>query len=361
VLLTACADPYASGVATVPAGAVVRETTVAAAVDTRSATPVAPASTVSPTVSPSATPLPAPTAAPTALPTVAPAPARPPAGVDTVAAPLDATPSVTPRAHGDPATPSLLDTSRVVSIYGVPGVPVMGLLGALDPEAAAAEVASLAREYAALDPARPVIPAFHLIVDVAQASPGADGTYLGRLSAEQVQTYIDVAREHQMLLFLDVQVGWSDPLTEVRRLAPYLAEPFVHVALDPEFATAAKREAPGLAIGMLTAEQVNAVQDYLGRLVRDEGLPPKILVVHQFLEAMLDSPERFARTPGVSLVIDMDGFGTPALKLFKYDRYALAPYAEYPGIKLFERWDTPLMTPSAVLALPDPPRLVIYQ
>ncbi len=358
IVLAACADPYADGVATAPA-----EPRVAAASATFA--PPTPAPTPTPA---SETPTPPPTAAPivaTSTPTPAdratPTPSATPAVVATPTRVTTATATATPRAHGDPATPSLLDASRIVSVYGAPDVPAMGVLGAGAPEDAAAKAESLAREYTALDPSRPAIPAFHLIVAVAQPLPGADGTYLARLADTQVQQYVDIARAQHMLLFLDVQVGWSDPLTEVEALAPYLAEPFVHVALDPEFATRPLGEAPGQAIGVLSATQVNAVQAYLAQLVIDRGLPPKILIVHQFLERMLDHADAIGRYTGVSLVIDMDGFGAPALKLFKYDRYAEASYAEFPAIKLFYKWDDPLMSASDLLALPDPPRIVIYQ
>ena len=255
----------------------------------------------------------------------------------------------------------MFDGAQVVSLYGYPGHPGMGALGAYPPERAADEVLRVAEAYDALNGERGVAPALHLIVAVAQPWPMEDGSYLHRLSDELLATYVELARERGLLLFLDVQVGWADPLAEVRRLSGALAEPFVHLALDPEFATRASGLAPGLVVGSIDAAEVNAVQDYLAALVREHRLPPKLLVLHQFLDRMLPAAEEYAALPEVEITIDMDGYGGQWAKLSNYDRYALASYAERPAIKLFYDWDTPLLSPQRLLALERPPDLVIYQ
>ena len=257
--------------------------------------------------------------------------------------------------------PSIFESAQVVSFYGHPGVPVMGALGAYSPERAAEEIAAWAEQYDRLNGARDVIPAFHLISAVAQRDPQPDGSYLGRLDAPAIAAYVEAAREHGLLLFLDVQVGWSDPLADVELLAPFLAEPFVHLALDPEFATAALGVAPGKLIGRLEAKQVNAVQAYLAELVRAAGLPPKILVLHQFLDSMLRDRGDYDDVPEVEVTIDMDGFGFDRDKLTKYGIYALQPAADRSAIKLFFDWDFPLLTPTRLQQLQNPPDLVIYQ
>jgi len=265
-----------------------------------------------------------------------------------------------------PVRASTLAGRRVVSIYGHPGVEVMGALGTYPSAAAAAVgVEDIAAQYRALDAAAgrttEVIAALHLIVSVAQADAGADGTYLGRMSIEEIRPWVEATRARGQLLFVDVQVGWADPLAEVRRLEPLLREPHVHLALDPEFATKEKGWPPGESIGFLTADQVNAVQHYLFDLGARAGVPSKVLVVHQFRGDMLQEPERIEAVPGVDLVIDMDGWGPPWQKQQGYEAFALAPYAEHAGFKLFYRWDVPLMTPAEVMALREPPGVVIYQ
>lgn len=250
---------------------------------------------------------------------------------------------------------------QIVSFYGYPGFPTMGILGAYDADEAAREVAKLAAEYDALNGDRGVRPALHLIVGVAHMTPGDDGLYLTRMGDDLVNEYVEAARKHGILLFLDIQIGWSDAAAEVQGFEAALREPFVHIALDPEFATKRKNDVPGIVIGNVDHNEINAVQRYLAGLVRDYDLPPKVLIVHQFREDMLITPEDYTQYPEVEIAIDMDGFGGQAAKLSNYDRYALSAYSERPGIKLFYDWDEPLMTPAEIQALPAPPDFIIYQ
>lgn len=268
-----------------------------------------------------------------------------------------------PREATRPAAPagaSVFADAQVVSLYGFPGVPFMGALGKYDAEGAAVEAARVARQYDALNGSRGVTPALHLIASVAQADPG-DGTYLGRMPLADVDRYVEVTAEHDQLLFIDVQVGWGDPLAEVKRYERQLRNPHVHIALDPEFSTKSDGEAPGVSIGSLTAQQINEVQGYLAALSATYELPSKVLVVHQFRDDMIEAPERIAAVDGVDLVIDMDGWGPQGQKLAGYDRYANSSYAEFAGVKLFYEWDVPLFTPRQIQALDPAPDYVIYQ
>ena len=255
---------------------------------------------------------------------------------------------------------SLFDRAQVVSFYGYPGVPVMGALGKAPPAEAAEEIATWAARYDRLNGPRDVIPAFHLITAVAQAHQTTDGTYLRRMSDERIATYVEAARDRGMLVFLDVQIGWSDPLTEAKLLEKFLREPFVHLALDPEFATLQHGLRPGLVIGSLEAEQLNEVQHYLASLVEEEGLPIKILVVHQFVDWMLLNRDTVEDVSSVELTIDMDGFGGISLKLKHYNRYSLVAPSERAAIKLFFRQDQPIMSPEQIQALAHVPDMIIY-
>lgn len=265
---------------------------------------------------------------------------------------------VTSRASGQA---SLFDQAQVVSLYGYPEIPGLGDLGRYSPDEAAIEVARMAAEYDALNGDRDAIGAMHLIVALAQTVPLNDGSYLNRLDRETIAAYVEAARTHGVLLILDTQLGMAEPLEEARRLEEFLEEPFVHLALDPEFGMRASGGVPGDVIGSVDAAQVNAVQRYLAGLVREHALPQKLLVVHQFRGDMLTHSEPWRDTPEVARVINFDGWGPLDKKLAKYDEYATAHYAEYAGIKLFEGWDTPMLTPEQVLALPRQPDLVVYQ
>ena len=259
-----------------------------------------------------------------------------------------------------PANASVFDGAQVISFYGFPGIPFMGALGLYTPGGAIAAVSDLATEYDALNGDLDAIPAVHPIVAVAQADRGA-GTYLGRMNPAVISGYVEAARAAGALVFLDIQIGWSDPLTEVKLLEPFLREPFVHLALDPEFATKIYDAAPGTVIGALGADDVNAVQDYLATLVREEGIPPKALVLHQFNGNMLFGTDDYDDVAEVEIVIDMDGFGGPEIKTRHYGFYALADYSEVPAIKLFFNWDIPLMSPATIQNLSTAPGLIIYQ
>ena len=251
--------------------------------------------------------------------------------------------------------------AQIVSFYGFPGVPAMGVLGHGTPDKVAERIRAWADRYNSLNGPREVVPAYHLIVGVAQAYPTADGLWLGRLSDHGIAAYVEAARKHGLLLFLDTQIGWSEPLTEVRLLEPFLREPFVHVALDPEVATEHRGVRPGLAIGSITGEQVNEVQRYLAALAREENLPPKILMVHQFAKRMITDRSGIENHLEVELSIDMDGFGASSLKRRHYDWYALTAPSERPAFKLFFDQDTPVMTPEEVQGLDRPPDIIIYQ
>ena len=251
--------------------------------------------------------------------------------------------------------------AQVVAFYGHPGVRAMGVLGHGTPAEVAEEITAWVERYDRLNGPRGAIGAFHLITGVAQANPTSDGAWLHRLSHDRIATYVEAARQRGMLLFLDTQIGWSDPLTEVKLLEPFLREPFVHMALDPEFATEPLGVRPGLAIGGITGSQVNEVLGYLSALVEEEGLPTKILMVHQFAGRMLHDREVIERHPGVELTIDMDGIGSPQAKLRGYSLFAVTRPSQRPAFKLFFTQDQPLMTPEDVQAMEPVPDLVIYQ
>ncbi len=259
-----------------------------------------------------------------------------------------------------PATQEL-PGPQIVALFGYPGAPELGVLGTATPAAIAAQASAWARVHDEHNGERGVVPAYHLVAGVAQAEPTPDGTWLGRLADDEIARYVEAAREHGLLLFLDVQIGWSDPLAEARLLEPFLREPFVHLALDPEFATRRLGVRPGLAAGSITAEQVNAVQRYLAALVRDGGLPPKILIVHQSGEGMIERRSEIDDLANVVLSISMDGPGAVEDKLAGYERFALPEPSERPALKLLFESDTPVMGPPDVQRLDRPPGIIIYQ
>lgn len=256
--------------------------------------------------------------------------------------------------------PSPLEGHQVIAYYGNPYTPQMGIVGAYPPEQLADLLADHAEHYDRLNGSLDVLPAFHLVYAVAQGHPTDNGRYLQYMAEEDVEKYVALAERRGFLLILDLQVGRGDVVEELARIAPYLSLPFVHVALDPEFAMSGD-QVPGVHIGGLDAEEINRAQLFLQRLVLEHGLPPKMLIVHQFLDSMITQGEAIERYPGVELVIDMDGFGPAEVKGVKYAEFASRSYAQRAGIKLFFEHDPDLMTEAEVVSLQPRPTLVVYQ
>ena len=267
-------------------------------------------------------------------------------------------------ARRQPTGPLLAD-HRIVSFYGTPLAAGLGVLGQGRPSQMIARLRMQLDAYAALDPSRTTVGALHLIYAVAQSSPTAAGDYLNHAPDEVVAGLSVLARENDMLLFLDNQLGTSTIARELEIMAPFLAEPHVHLALDPEFAWGHPGLVPGGGaegdIGYLTAAQVNEAQATLQAIAAENGLPGKVLVVHQFRHGMLPDKAAIGTYEGVELVIDMDGFGPPATKLATYDAVITGDEVQFPGIKLFYEYDVPLMAPADVLGLTPQPVVVIYQ
>jgi hypothetical protein len=255
---------------------------------------------------------------------------------------------------------ALLPGHRVVAYYGNPQSRGMGILGALRPDTMMNRLERQAAAYQRADTATPVIAALELVATVAHPDPGPRALYRGRMPDAVIDRVARWAESRHMLLILDVQPGRARVADEVRALLPWLRRPNVHLALDPEFDVPAGK-VPGKQIGTMDAAEVNAAVRILADLVRAEGLPPKLLVVHRFTRAMLTHADRIAPEEGVQVVIDMDGFGPPRLKRSSYAAWVAREPVQFTGFKLFYRYDRPLMTPAEVLKVDPVPHLVIYQ
>jgi hypothetical protein len=255
---------------------------------------------------------------------------------------------------------TLFPDHRVVALYGAPQDPQLGALGIGTPDEAGEELARQAAQYDRGE--RPVLPAMELISTIAAADPGDDGDHNFRQPDRVIDRYLEAARDRDALLILDVQPGYADFMDEVRRLEPYLREPDVGLALDPEWSVEPP-EVPGQVIGSVDAETINEVSAYLEGLVTEERLPQKLLVVHQFTDDMIAGREMLEERPNVATVLNSDGFGNIPQKKVKYDELSpQGPTREFDaGFKLFYLEDFPVMTPKQVLELKPEPDLVVYE
>lgn len=256
-----------------------------------------------------------------------------------------------------------LPARRIVAYYGNPLSTGMGILGALPPAEMIARLRAQAQAYQALDPAHPVQPALDMVADVAQGSPGPQGLWRARMPYSVINQELALARDNGMLLMLDLQIGRSTVQRELPYFAPFLAQPDVEIALDPEFALNAS-QIPDQEVGQLTASQINWAIGYVAALVRTYHLPPKIFVVHQWLPSMVINWQAIHPEPGIQFVMDTDGFGHQSRKIGNYQAFIadqpIQP-VRYGGFKLFYTQDIHLMTPAEVLALKPAPLFVLYQ
>ncbi len=255
---------------------------------------------------------------------------------------------------------ALLPEHRIVAYYGNPRSTRMGILGQIPPDSMLPRLERTATEWARAEPGRKVIPALHLIATVAQGRPGAGGKYRLRHSDQLIEQVLGWAEERGWLVFLDVQIGHSSVPAELPHLVKYLERPYVHLALDPEFAMK-RGGVPGRRIGTLDAEDVNHAVRLLADIVERTKVPPKVLVVHRFTQRMLTNHDRIRLDPRVQVVVDMDGFGAPWHKEAAYKYFIVPEPVQYAGFKLFYKNDKPMMTPAQVLKLWPVPVYVQYQ
>lgn len=253
---------------------------------------------------------------------------------------------------------SVLSDSLIVAWYGNPRTGLMGVLGQFTGEELASRLRRQANAYSP-HTNKTIVPAYELIAVVALGSPGADGLYRRRETTEVIDSMLEQARANGFRLILDVQVGHSTVEDELEYLRPYLEQPDVYLALDPEF-DMWRGQLPGVQIGHMTAAEVNYAIQMLENLIQANGLPPKVLIVHQFTENMLPDKGAIRRSPVVDVVLDMDGFGAQWLKKDTWDMVMQRPL-EFAGIKLFYDQDPGMFTPAEVMALEPTPSVVIYQ
>jgi hypothetical protein len=259
-----------------------------------------------------------------------------------------------------PLPGSLLPAHRIVAYYGNPLSPRMGVLGQLPPPEMLARLEAVAGDWADADTGTRVVPALHLIATVAQGRPGAGNKYRLRMSDSLIERVASWAEPRGWLVFLDVQIGHSTVQAELPRLIPFLSRPYIHLALDPEFAMKLGG-VPGRRIGTLDASDVNYAVGLLAGLVAEHRLPPKVLVVHRFTQRMLTNHDRITLDPKVQVVVDMDGFGAPWHKQAAYRSFVVPEPVQYAGFKLFYKNDKPMMTPKEVLELWPAPLYIQYQ
>jgi hypothetical protein len=250
---------------------------------------------------------------------------------------------------------------RLVALYGHPGAPSLGVLGEQGIAASIDRARRVARPYRALSKV-PVVPSFEIIATVAQRSAGRDGDYSGESSVASLRPWVEAAGRNGMFVLLDLQPGRANLLDQAMRYRSLLRQPQVGLAVDPEWKLGPRQKPLG-QIGSIDAAEINRTSAWLAQLVRDEGLPQKLFVVHQFKLSMIGHEDRLRTDrPELALLVHMDGQGGAAQKLATWRAVRNARPAGVPlGWKNFYDEDHPMFSPAQTMARRPAPVMISYQ
>jgi hypothetical protein len=245
----------------------------------------------------------------------------------------------------------------LVAYYGTGQTGALGVLGETDPDTMDRRLRRAAKPFARTG--RPIRHVYELIVTVADGHPGRDGDYSHDIPRSEVRRYIRAAHRNGALLLLDVQPGRSRFTDVAKRWAWALEDPWVGLALDPEWRMG-PHQVPAHTVGRVRAGEVNRASKWLSRLTRTHDLPEKLFVLHQFRTTMVEGIGRIWHRPGLAMVQHVDGFGTRRQKLATYhvvarpDRFTM-------GFKLFYDEDVRRLRAQDVLRIRPRVRFVSFQ
>lgn len=264
-----------------------------------------------------------------------------------------------------PLPGAILPFKRIVAYYGNFYSTRMGVLGEYEEDVMLAKLKEEKAAWEAADPTTPVVPAINYISITAQGSAGKEGLYMLRMPDSQIDLALELADKVDGIVILDIQIGFSSLEKELPLLEHYLALPNVHLGLDPEFHMIGS-ESPGHVIGSYDAKDINYAAEYLAKLVRDNNLPPKVLIVHRFTHDMVTNYQNIRPLPEVQIVMDMDGWGFAAKKINTYNSVIYPEPVQFTGFKLFYKNDlkppsTRMLTPAEIIELTPSPSFIQYQ
>jgi hypothetical protein len=264
-----------------------------------------------------------------------------------------------------PNAGAILPFKRIVAYYGNLYSKQMGILGEYPAPEMLQKLNAEIKKWEAADSTMAIQPALHYIAVTAQGAPGKGGKYRLRMPFKQIDSVLKMAAQINAIVFLDIQVGMSTLQEEIPMLENYLKMPQVHLGVDPEFSMKTGKK-PGSVIGTMDAADVNYATDYLSNLAKTYNLPPKILVVHRFTQAMITNYKKIETRPDVQIVMDMDGWGAQARKINTYRQFINKEPVEFTGFKLFYKNDfreanSRILNPEEVLKLKPQPVYIQYQ
>lgn len=292
---------------------------------------------------------------------------QPPAPVLVPVTPEAATPDQAPPTQAPPTSgrtihqEPLLKHNQMIVFYGSPLASELGILGVFSPEEAAQRNKAEAQIYDGLNgDNRGAFGALDLIYSQVQAEPTENGLYLRYLSDDTVREYLEVADKYDLQLILDLQIGRSSVIDEIRKIERFLTDPRVHVAIDPEYAVGTDG-IPLETPGKISGDDLNRMQDVLTDIVNRNHLPPKMAIVHQYLEDTIEDGGATKKVAEVDLVLNMDAFGDAKEKNEKYKKFSARPYASRRSFNIFLHHDEHVLTEEEALRLKPSPDVIFYQ
>ena len=249
---------------------------------------------------------------------------------------------------------------RMVAMYGHPASSSLGVLGEQGADEGVERLRSIVEGYDA--DGSVVLPTFEIIATVAAASPGSDGDYSVGTLRDDLRPWIEIAAANDMYVVLDLQPGRSDFLSQAMIYEEFLRLPHVGLALDPEWKLK-PHQVHLEQIGTVDAAEINRVAEWLAGIVREEALPQKLLIVHQFAHSMITNRSYIDTPPELAVLIHMDGQGTLRGKHNTWSTLTTQSDADrfHWGWKNFYDEDSPMATPEQVLELSPNPVFVSFQ
>jgi hypothetical protein len=264
-----------------------------------------------------------------------------------------------------PKPGAILPFNRIVAYYGNFYSTRMGVLGEYPAPQMLSMLKAEKAKWEAADPTTLVVPAINYIATTAQESPGKEGLYTLRMPDSEIDKAVELAKQVDGIVILDIQIGLSSLQRELPLLEKYLSMPNVHLGLDPEFSMKTG-DKPGDVIGSYDAADINYAAEYMAELVKKHDLPPKVMIVHRFTQRMVTNYQNIRPLPEVQIVMDMDGWGPPAKKLNTYKYFVAHEPVQFTGFKIFYKNDLKppsdrLLTPQDLLKLTPQPLFIQYQ
>ena len=277
----------------------------------------------------------------------------------------EAKPNLWPMKTVYPNAGAILPFNRIVAFYGNLYSTKMGALGEYSEDIMLNKLQGEVKKWTDADPEIPAIPALHYIAVTAQGSPGESGMYRFRMPDKEIDKVLAMAEKINAIVFLDIQVGLSNLQSELPIFEKYLKMPQVHLGIDAEFSMKTGKR-PGTVVGTFDAQDINYAANYLAKLVKENNLTPKILVVHRYTQKMITNYKNIKPLPEVQIVMHMDGWGGEAKKKNTYNQFIMKEPVQFTGFKLFYKNDiktpgTVIMQPVDVLEINPKPIYIQYQ